>query len=283
MSWRFGAKWKLTDGVMLYATASRGYKSPGFNQTGIANATTSQLVGPEIPTNYELGLRSTHFGGALVANVTAFQEKFKGYQAQVLDTTLTPAVFRTINAGNLSSKGLEADVSAVLPVGIVLTAAVAYLDAKYQDYGLVSCYPGQIDRCVTVAPGVRLTNPSGQFLAGAARWRSTFSAYHQWHLTGGLDGFLQTDFNYRSKVNLSVNGDPNTVIKGYGLLNASLGVVSRDGRWRVSLWGRNLLDKRYQAAIFGAPVGASPLGGDYVQIPDLDQQRRYGIGINFRF
>ncbi|MGH1560818.1 hypothetical protein ACRAWD_30290 [Caulobacter segnis] len=42
VSWRLGApQYQLAQRTMGYATVSRGYKGPGFNQTGVSNATTT--------------------------------------------------------------------------------------------------------------------------------------------------------------------------------------------------------------------------------------------------
>lgn len=283
-SWRVGAKFQIEPAHMVYATVSRGYKGPGFNQTAVSNATVDQSVRPEVPTNIELGLRSSFLKGALVTNLTLFDQTFDDYQAQVLDTSIFPAVVRTVNAGKLKSRGLEADIQAVLPHHVVLTAALAYLDAKYQDFGLIACWPGQTAEqgCRTLAPGANFFDPSGQRLANAARVRATVTAYHQRTLGAGLVGFVQADASYRSVVNTTATGDPNAVIPAYTLYNASLGLAAADERWRLTLWVRNLADERYVAGIFGAPFGARA-GGDYSQVPSLDARRRVGVSLGLRF
>lgn len=283
-SWRLGAQYDVSDDVMLYAVVSRGYKGPGFNQTAISNPSVSQLVRPEIPTNYELGLRSEFFDGALVANVTAFSQTFEDYQAQIVDRTVNPAVFRTVNAGELETNGVEADVTALLPPGIVLTASVAYLDATYKEFGEVSCFPGQTTAqgCLQVAPGVFAYNPTGDDLAGASKWRSTVTAYYERPLTASLVGFISADYAWRSDFNLGANGDPTTAIESYGLLNGSLGVSSATGKWRLSLWGRNLMDENFPFSIFSTPFG-STAGGDYSQVPTRETSRHYGVALSVHY
>lgn len=283
-SWRLGAKYQIEPAHMVYATVSRGYKGPGFNQTAVANATVDQSVAPEVPTNIELGLRSSFLRGALVTNLTLFDQTFEDYQAQVLDTSIFPAVVRTVNAGRLKTRGLEADIQAVLPNHVVLTAALAYLDSEYQDFGLIACWPGQTaaQGCTTLAPGANFFDPSGRRLANAARVRATLTAYHQRALSDRINGFVQADASWRSEVNTTATGDPNAVIPAYGLVNASFGLAAHDERWRLTLWVRNLADKRYVAGVFGTPFG-SRAGGDYSQVPSLDARRRYGLSLGLRF
>jgi iron complex outermembrane receptor protein len=283
-SWRLGAMYRLMPDLMVYAMASRGYKGPGFNQTAVANATTSQLVNPEVPSNFELGMRGTFLDGRLQANVTAFQQNFKGYQAQVLDTSVFPAAIRTVNAGQLDTRGLEADITAVLPQRVLLTAAVAYLDANYKDFGQIACYPGQTvaEGCLALAPGFSFFNPTGSTLAGVSRWRATLGASHQRQITAALTAYLAADFSWRSSFNTSATRDPNTVIEAYGLVNASVGIGAANDAWRLTLWGKNLADKNYAASIFGSPFG-DRRGGDYAHVPTIDSARRLGVSLNLRF
>jgi iron complex outermembrane receptor protein len=283
-SWRLGAQYDLSDAAMVFAVVSRGYKGPGFNQTAISNTTTSQLVEPEIPTNYELGLRSLSFDGALVANVTAFYTTFEDYQAQIVDRTVTPSVFRTVNAGELETVGVEADVTADLPAGFVLTASLAYLDATYDRFGEVSCFPGQTvaQGCVEVAPGVFAYDPSGTTLAGASEWRATVTAEYTRQLGTSIEGFIRADYNWRSDFNLANTGDPITEVDSYGVLNGSLGISTADGRWQFSLWGRNLTDEDFPFSIFNTPFGSN-LGGDYSQVPTIENERRFGIAVSFQY
>jgi iron complex outermembrane receptor protein len=243
------------------------------------------LVRPEIPTNYEIGLRSEFFEGALVANVTAFSQTFEDYQAQIVDRTVNPSVFRTVNAGELETIGVEADVTAILPPGIVFTASLAYLDATYGNFGEVSCFPGQTvaQGCVLVAaPATFAYDPSGDRLAGASELRSTIAAYYERPLTASIEGFIRADYNWRSDFNLAATGDPTTEVDAYGLLNGSLGIQNADGSWRLSLWGRNLTDEDYPFSIFNTPFGSN-LGGDYSQVPTIENSRRFGVALSVSY
>jgi iron complex outermembrane receptor protein len=60
---------------------------------------------------------------------------------------------------------------------------------------------------------------------------------------------------------------------GYGLTNAGLGVRTDDERWSVTLWTRNLFDKRYAAA-YGAASASTP----YIAI--LGEPRTVGLTLS---
>ncbi|MBO9709088.1 MAG: TonB-dependent receptor [Caulobacter sp.] len=287
-SWRIGAQYQFAQRTMGYATVSRGYKGPGFNQTGVSNATTSQEVGPEIPTSYELGVKTGLLGGLAVVNVAAFSTKFEDYQAQTVDFTLTPPAFRTINAGDLKTKGVEADLSAYLAPGLMVSAAVAYIDAKYGDFAPISCDPVVTPTgCVVIAPGIPGLKPplygydaSGQRLSGVSKWKTSFAAVYSRPIGHGLEFNASADYGWRDGYNASATRDPNTYIKSYGILGATIGIGSEDDRWKLAVWGKNLTDKRFPSSLFGTPFAGA---GDYSQVLTGDAFRRYGVTLNLRY
>lgn len=289
LSWRLGLQHQYSDRGMVYATVARGYKGPGFNQTGVSNATTDQYVGPEIPTSYEIGAKSTLFAGRLLLNVAAFHTTFEDYQAQTLDRSVTPAAFRTINAGDVESQGVEADFIARLAEGLTLTGAAAYIDASYGDFAPISCYPGQTvaEGCLVVDPGFPPFVPpttaydaSGGPLSGVSDWKTNLALRYERPVFAGLRFSGMIDWAWRSEMNASANGDPSTVIDSYHLLGFSAGVGADDDRWRLSVWGRNLGDQRFPSALFGPPFGGP---GDYAQVLTGDAFRRFGVTLNVRY
>lgn len=289
-SWRLGVQYDLTPVTMVYATASKGYKGPGFNQTAVSSPTQSQYVGPEYPMSYELGLKTVLPGGKAILNLAIFDTKFEDYQAQTVDFSVTPRSFRTINAGDLKTRGVEIDLTAAPIEGLVVTAAAAWLDAEYGKFGYISCYPGQPvgpGDCEVVVPGippfvppVMGYDPSGQSLAGAPEWKVALSGKYQRPITDMFEGFIQADYNWRSEVNASAAGDPATEIDAYGILSGAIGVETSDGRWRFSVWGKNLTDERFPSALFGTVFGAP---GDYSQVLTGDAFRRFGVAFNVRY
>ena len=58
-----------------------------------------------------------------------------------------------------------------------------------------------------------------------------------------------------------------------------IGVESNDGRWRVSLWGRNLTDEVYKTRLFDL----SGLTFVAQKLISLGQPRQYGIRLRLSF
>lgn len=289
-SWRLGAQYEPADDLMAYATVSRGYKGPGFSGLTVTSVTQDQRVKPEIPTNYEIGIRSSLFDRKLQLNATLFLTDVKDFQAQVADLSSPNFANRVTNAGSLRSKGIEFNVVARPAEGLTLTGGGVFLDAKYKDFAGVQCYFGQPKvaqggPCVAPpsAPNSLdgVFNAAGQRLAGAPRFSYAIGAAYEHDLGKDYTGMVQLNWNGQSDVNYVANGDPGTIQKAFGLLNANVGVGPASGRWRVGVFAINLLDKRWAATINPSPTTALNPGG-YLHYFSPDSVRTVGVTLDFK-
>jgi len=290
-SWRIGPRYNFSDDVMGYFTVSRGYKGPGFSGLGAVTTAADQRVQPEIPTSYELGVKATLFDHRLTADIAVYHTKVKDFQAQVSDLSSPTYSSRITNAGEIETQGVEVKLLARPMRGLTLTGGGAYTDAHYKDFNGVQCYFGQ----PKVAQGGPCTAPpatpnsldgffnaAGLKLASTATWVYGASAAYEQDVGSDLRAFGQVNWNWQSDVNFTASGDPGTIQKAYGLLGGRLGVSTRDQRWSVSLYGSNLLDKRYAAQITPSPSTALNPGG-YLQYYSPDSVRRIGVSLDGRF
>ncbi|POA51404.1 TonB-dependent receptor, partial [Pseudomonas sp. GW460-R15] len=63
VTYRFNLSWKPVDGVLLYGTASRGFRPGGINRRADVAAYAADYL-----TNYEFGAKTTLLGGKLRLN-----------------------------------------------------------------------------------------------------------------------------------------------------------------------------------------------------------------------
>ena len=75
--------------------------------------------------------------------------------------------------------------------------------------------------------------------------------------------------------------DPNLEQDGYSLVNAAVGLAGSEGRWKLSLFGKNLTDERYSLVYFSTPFGAAP--GAYSQFIPYEAQRVVGVSLDLDF
>ncbi|MGL5837932.1 MAG: TonB-dependent receptor [Sphingorhabdus sp.] len=128
---RFAINFKPNEDVLLFASATRGFKSGGWN----ARATSATLLTPFAPEkvwSYEAGIKSDLFDRRVRANVTFFWMDVKNLQTP--SAFLPPVgapVFITQNFADYRNKGIEAELSFQPVDGLNLYANVGYQDDRY--------------------------------------------------------------------------------------------------------------------------------------------------------
>lgn len=296
LSWRAGIQYDVDDEVMLYGLVSRGYKGGGFNLGTTVN-TPPAIINPEIPTNFELGLKSEFFNRMLTVNLTGYYTRFRDFQSESL--TISPATLRLVydirNAGRLSTKGVELEVSAAPTKGLTISGALAYTDAKFDEFSAAACYAGQVtigQGCVqardpvtgALVPNVFSQDLSGKTLPLSPRWAYSANVRYETPVLSEINAFVQVNWSWRDKAQSQQNQDPRKILPSYGLLDASMGLVSGRG-WTVSLWAKNLFDKNYVPLIIDTPFDAgNPLvQGSVSQFVTPGARRTIGGAINYRF
>jgi len=213
--------------VMLYASATRGFKSGGFNAT----ARGLPKFDPEYIWSYEAGVKSTLADGKLRANASAFHYDYRDLQVRALVSGIISGV---TNAAKATVEGVEVEFSAKPVTGLTLDLAGAWLDAKFDDFP-------------TTNPDVGATpiNLRGNRLPRAPEWTITAGAGYEFNL--GSNGSITTraDWQYQSRTFFDEFNVPSRSQKGFSTLSGRIGWASANDRWSVALWGRNLTDVDY--------------------------------------
>jgi iron complex outermembrane receptor protein len=279
---------------MTYLTYSRGYKAPTFRTMAAGEL---EKVRPEIPTNVELGLKSTLFDHRLMLNLALFHVRFQDYQAQSFEPETHS--FPTINAGEVRTQGIELEFRALPLQGLALNGGVTFNDATYRSFNGVQCHFGQPEgagknMCVRDPDtGIGITNVTGNQLAFAPRWVGSLATEYQRSISAQLDGFISANYYYRSSVNYTATHNPKTEVGAFGIFGGSIGVQTKDSRIRAALFARNLFDKRIPtfivADVASAFYGDFKNGGDGARGGDYWQQfgetsfRTVGLSLDMKF
>ncbi len=139
----------INDDMMIYGGYSRGYKAGGFNvdrsgfritpatlagtscatPTGGAGRVCADDLGfdPEFTDAYEIGLKTTLFGGSTTFNVTGYYQAISDYQLNAFNGFN----FITRNVPDVISQGVELELSTNPIEGLNITAGLVYNDAYY--------------------------------------------------------------------------------------------------------------------------------------------------------
>lgn len=226
---KFGAQYQLDSSVMLYASATRGFKSGGFNSTAIQ---TPQDFDPEYVWSYEAGMKSTLMDGKLLFNVDGFYYDYTDLQVNKYDAV---NIVTLENAAKATIKGLEVE-AAFKPIRqLTLSANLSFLDPTY-------------DQFTSVDPDNGAAGPidlSGNQLVRAPKFTANLSAQYSEEIAslGTLTG--RTSYFYRSRIYFTPFNSPGVSQEGFGLWNASLQFDTEDGRWSVTGYINNIGNKLY--------------------------------------
>lgn len=274
LSGRVGAQWQPTRATNVYGSYSRGYKGPGADQgTGVVSAEVA-LIDPEIADAFELGWKQRLFDNRLAIDAAIYWQQIDNIQqSAVLPGSVTTAL---VNAGKLRTKGFEVNLTARPIDAFTFNLGVVHNDARYHGAVFFPCGPSDVagqGKCG--ANGLQSLN--GAPSVGSPRWKVVTSVAHQIDLPGDLKVDTRVGYNWRSKINYQLYMDPITSQSSYGLLDASIGIGSRNDRWMVTLFGKNLTNKFYYADRNTADFF---IGRSFARIPR--DYKRFG-GLRFTY
>jgi iron complex outermembrane receptor protein len=262
----------------VYANVSTGWKAGAFNLSSDSRPPDANGIGrtaaPENVVLYEAGWKTSIRKGFL--NIAVFNQAIKDFQLN----SYTGTGYSLVNAGKESTRGLEIDAAYTPLQWIALTGSATYLDPKYDSFKQAGCVSYDTVRCpVNPATGLMPASRdlSGERPAGIPKWSVSTSATFSHNFGDGYGGYLRTEYDYTSPVQLSDTAPPSISTWGKRSINASLGLTSKPGQYEVMLWVRNLADSRTMIAAFPTVAQA----GSYSGFPN--QPRMFGATLRKRF
>ena len=175
LSPKFGAVWKITDEVRLFANYATGFKAPEPGQVNqfFENLTSPFFsyrtlpnpdLGPERSESFEGGVRFS--SDAVSLDFTGFSARYKDFisQEQVGGTgsIADPIVYQFVNLDRVRVKGAEARFEGRASSGLYATLALSYAKGDVIDPDGVRSPLESIDPLKLVA-GVGYRAPDGRF------------------------------------------------------------------------------------------------------------------------
>jgi iron complex outermembrane recepter protein len=263
-SYTAGIDWQALEHLMLYAKTSSGFRAGGTNQ----RSNPALPYAPETVTDYEIGAKSEWFEQRLRANLALYHSNYKDIQRTISVIESGSLVTEVQNAASAKINGAELEVTARPFRSLRLSAFTAYTDPKYNSYNGFN------------AVGMAV-NLSGNSFPNVSRWQAGVSGTYTLNDSfGPLD--TTVDSSFRSTVdyvpdNHSAESAFSTTQGSYGLLNARVSQEISDWNTTVSLWGKNVTNKRY---FVGGNDFSTSLGFAYT-IPGAPAT--FGIDIRKRF
>ena len=262
LSGRIGPQFDLTKDIMGYMTYSRGYKGPAYNVFFNMTPTQDNVLAPEKSKAIEVGFKATLLDGRMRLNVAAFKTDYTGYQANVPDLVQGVVVTRLINAGDVTTSGIEVDLTTRVTSQFTVLASLANIEARVLRF---NCPPGAAASC----------DINGRPLPFSPDWKASLRLKYAQPLSGGLNIDYGLDTNWQSQVNFDLQQQPDSVQGAYAIINATVALHSTAG-WRVALLAKNLTNRSYATFVQNS-------GNHINRYVPRDDQRYFGVNMRYDF
>lgn len=250
---RFNVLYRLNRNLNLYATISKGRRSPTVQVAAASlTAPSIQVVPAENVWNYEGGIKGK--AGIYSGSLGVYYQKYDNFQVSVSRNGRTI----TESAGTASNLGVEAELQADVTDWFRLFGNVGFIDGGIDKDAANGRYAGNKFRL----------QPEWQWAAGF-----TLDA----PVAEGVRAFLTPSVTYRSKIYFEI---PNLELisqDAVTLVNVRGGVSFGKGRYEVAAYARNLFNQRYL-------LDAGNTGGAFGYPSFIPAEPRlYGVEFTGRF
>lgn len=261
-TYALGLSYEPTDGTLLFANFSTGYKGGGINAAKDARGPTTinpSLVNgtfqPETVKSYEVGFKTRAFNRLLTLNATAFLMDFKNFQFQTRDQTTLSTQVQT--AAGVRSKGVELELAVNPLPGLSVGGNVSYILAKYS----------QATSDVTLA---------GQRLGNSPEWTVQPFVTYSTDIFGDWKATANVNARHVSSYTANVTLLAGNFQPAYTLVNASL-TLDNSSKLSVSVFLNNAFDQYYATLRTQAPLQANT----FIAFPG--ERRTYGVTVRKSF
>ncbi|WP_395673066.1 TonB-dependent receptor [Phenylobacterium sp.] len=270
--------WQATPDALYYASYSKGYRTGGVNKSiadfclpeAQALGITPGSYDPDTTRNLEVGTKNRMFGGRLQYEFSAYHIRWSGIQQQL---RLSSCAFSLVaNTASATSKGFDLNVNVTPMEGLLLSAAVGYTDANYDETIIIGTSP-------LVTEGQTLEAPP---------WTVNLAAEYNTTLLD-REVFARAQFNWRARdtgpyafqIPGTTSYDPTRPVPGApSSLDLRVGVAVNEGVTVSAFVDNALNDVSYltNTANYLSAGRAAPLWGGTTQRP-----RRGGLQVIARY
>lgn len=262
LTWRAALDYQFSDAVLGYVSYNRGFKSGGFNPSGL----TIPPYRPEVLDAYEAGLKTTLLDRRVRLNGAFYYYDYQDLQVQRAVPLGATGIY---NSEGAKIYGADLDLQAQITTELTVGGGYQYAHGRYKDF------PGSLLGVPRTQGGYLLT-PTGNAKGNVTTLTPKHTVSARATYTVPLaEGDLSFTGSYY--YNSGSYPDPDNVIfsKSYNLVNASV-------QWRSSgLSLRGFLNNITNATVENLDgLQASNFG---VHRVSYAAPRTYGISVGYEF
>ena len=252
LSPKLSLDYQVNNNSLWYGNYSRGFRAGGLSPLS-SDPSQPPLLGylPEYSSNFETGIKNNWLNNKLIVNIALFYTKIT--DAQVPSLVLPDAITITKNTGQLTSKGIEAEIFAIPAKGLLLQYSFGTTNALYDKLDIAS-----------QGSTVNLAGKRPIFSPNAT---SLLAAQYSFPLNSRLKIMTRAEWKYIGTTYFDL---ANTIEQTpYHLLNAKTGIETE--KIAFYFWAKNLAGTKYIS--YGYDFGAVHLGDPAI----------WGSSLSFKF
>ena len=242
------AAYRFSNDYQLYALASRGSRTGGFNRFS-----TGDNYKPEYLWNYELGIKSQWFDNTLTLNAATF---YIDWDEQQVVTLIDPSTTKIANAGSAHNLGAELEVSWILNDAFNISGFAGINEGEYDVF---------INSKGQDLSGNNLVNTPDMSAGIALEYKFSLSNW-------SMDGWIRPEVTYTG--DHFFDAENRLLQSAFALFNVNVGLESE--RFSISLFIKNMFDKDYRAYAYTDNFS------DY-DLAIAAQNRTFGLNLKLAF
>ncbi|MFK7885437.1 MAG: TonB-dependent receptor [Gammaproteobacteria bacterium] len=242
---RVALEYQFSDDIMGYASATRGFKSGGWNARGTA-AINLQPFTSERVWSYEGGLRSEFMDSRLRVNATIFRTDVTDFQlpSAFEDPDSGAITFITQNFADMDINGAELEILALPVDRLTLFANIGFMDAEYSNLNPAiitqqaecrsagtRCLQGIVNADGDISEPQR--TPDTQISVGG---------WYEFQLSDTTTFTPQITAVRYGEHNVSTSGDVAAQVDNYTVVNAGFTIANDENNWSINASCKNCAD-----------------------------------------
>jgi iron complex outermembrane receptor protein len=229
-------RYEASDDLNIYGSYSRGFRSGGFNQTGVGTVAAAagffnvgDTFDQETADTFEIGLKSSFMGGRGNFSASAYSTHAEGTYYFVF-----LAANSTQNLGNIDEveyQGFDLELNARLTDNFMVNAGFGYTDSEITEFPDAVAVGAQ-------APLV-------------SEYTFNLGAQYTMPLWGDVEGIVRADYNRIGDTIFTIPfSAPSQALDATPIARDPVNLVDlrvgiQGDAWSLIAWSKNLLDEEY--------------------------------------
>ncbi|WP_321493678.1 TonB-dependent receptor [uncultured Desulfobacter sp.] len=214
---KLSLEYRPLPGIMTYISASKGYRSGGFN-TFAPDDSEYVTYDEEELWSYEIGAKNTFFNNRLIVNASIYLMDISDMQ---VSQKISPLESYITNAAEATAKGFELELTGKITSGLTIMAGIGYTHLEFDEFK---------DEDGDYQGNKSTYSPEYTFNIGAQyRWENGF--YARTDLIGYGEMYFDNS-NERKR-------------DAYQIVNAKVGYETE--HFDIYIYGKNIFDEKYDS------------------------------------